>query len=165
MKNLRKSIILATALFVTTGAFAYDNDNSDYKEHNSYKKNHHYNNHDKDERRSHKGDESRFFIGAVYELDLSKEQIVAIDNTIQKFKNKRFDRFNGFTEDGFDKQAYINARTETKSNKLKLKADLIEKIYTILDKSQIKQLNKVLIKFKEKNMQRGKNDSSCNDRR
>jgi len=168
MKNIKKSILLATALFVTTGSFANDNyrDNRGYDERKEYKhnnyhkekrgynKHHGYNNHDKKERRSHRGDVSRFFIGAVYELRLTQEQELKIDKTIKEFKNKKFDRFNGFTKDGFDKSAYINARTKTKADKIKLRADLIEKIYTILDKAQIEQLSKQIENFKNRREKR-----------
>ena len=172
MKNLKKSIMLATALFVTTGAIASD-DYKGYKENREYKQNKYqdnkkhnaYKNHDKKERRSHRGDISRFFIGAVYNLELSKEQELKIDTTIQAFKNKRFDRFNGFTKDGFDKQAYINARKQSKEKKIGLKADLIESIYKVLDKKQIEQLNKEIELFKKMKKNRGNNDSRRDDRR
>jgi len=176
MKHIKKSLLLATALFVTTGSFANDNyqenrgynkSNKEYKHHGDkrkYKDHHGYNNHDKKERRSHRGDLSRFFIGAVYDLKLTKEQEVKIDKTIKEFKNKKFDRFNGFTKDGFNKDEYINARTKTKADKIKLRADLIEKIYTILDKSQIQQLSKQIEMFKDKR-KKDFNDSRCNDRR
>jgi hypothetical protein len=168
MKNIKKSILLATALFVTTGSFANDdyrdnkghNERKEYK-HNKYEqerknnnKHHGYNNNDKKERRSHRGDVSRFFIGAVYDLKLTKEQETKIDTTIREFKNKKFDRFNGFTKDGFNKNAYINARTKTKEDKIKLQADLIEKIYTTLDKTQIEQLSKQIEMFKNKREKR-----------
>jgi len=61
MKNLKKSIMLATALFVTTGAIASDDykgykENKDYKQskyhdNKGYKKHNGYKNHDKKERR------------------------------------------------------------------------------------------------------------------
>ncbi len=175
MKNLRKSIMLATALFVTTGVMASDDykgykENREYKQskyddNRGYKKHHGYKNHNKQERRSHRGDISRFFIGAVYNLELSKEQEAKIDKTIQEFKNKKFDKFNGFTKDGFDKQAYINTRKQAKENKINLKADLIESIYKVLDKKQIEQLNNEIEMFKKMKKNRGKNDSRCNDRR
>jgi len=169
MKNLRKSIMLATALFVTTGVMASD-DYREYKEKRDYKQSKYedkrgYKNENKDQRRSHRGDISRFFIGAVYNLELTKEQEITIDKTIQEFKNKKFDRFNGFTKDGFDKQEYIKTRKQAKENKIILQADLIESIYKVLDKKQIEQLNKEIDMFKNMRKNRGKNDSRCNDRR
>jgi len=168
MKNLHKSLLLATTLLVSTQSFAYDNSkekgNYQKKECRDYKKNG-YKNHYKHEGRSHRGDVSRFVIGAVYNLKLTKEQEGQIDKTIQDFKNQKFDKFNGFTKDGFDKQAYIDARIKSKEEKVKLRADLIEKIYTILDKNQIEQINKEIDTFKEMKKKRGKNGSSCYDRR
>jgi len=178
MKNIKKSIMLATALFVTTGALADNHYKEDrgcqkqkeynYKKHHnkdSYKEHRGYKNHSKYDRRSHVGDVSRFFIGAVYNLELTKEQETKIDKTIQEFKNKRFDKFNGFTKDGFDKQAFIKTRKDAKENKIKLRADLIESIYKVLDKKQIEQLNTEIEQFKKMRKTRGKNDSRCNDRR
>lgn len=169
MKNMKKSVLLATALFVTTSLYASNtNSNNQSKcssKHEEYKKYHGYKNHDKKQRRGHRGDMSRFFIGAVYDLDLDKNQIAKIDTTIQEFKNKRFNRFNSFTKDGFDKKAFIEARTQTKEDKIKLKADLIEDIYAILNTKQKEQLNKEIKTFKNMKHKRGKNGSSCHDRR
>lgn len=169
MKNIKKSVLFATALFAATSLYASNtNSNNQSKcseKQQEYKKYHGYKNHDKKQRRGHRGDMSRFFIGAVYDLDLDKNQIAKIDTTIQKFKNKRFDRFNAFKKDGFDKKAYIEARTKTKEDKIKLKADLIEDIYAILNKEQKDKLNKEIQTFKNMKNKRGKNGSSCHDRR
>lgn len=169
MKHIKKSILLATALFVTTGLTANDNYNK-YKEHHEYnhkeyKKHHGYNHHNKKERRSHRGDMSRYVIGAVYDLQLTKEQIKKIDTIITQFKNERFDRFKGFTKEGFDKNAYIEARTKTKEDRIKEKAELLQDIYSNLNSAQIEHLNRKIEKFKQRKMKREKNDKSCNDRR
>jgi len=176
MKNLKKSIMLATALFVTTTAMA----NNEYKQckeqkHEMHEKGKSYQGYkNKKDRRSHRGDISRFFIGTVYSLDLTKEQEMNIDKTIQEFKNKKFDQFNGFTKDGFDKKKFIEARQNAKENKIKFKADLIEKIYKNLTKQQIMQMNKEIEMFKKmkevemyKKMKRkgAKGGKHCNDRR
>ncbi len=178
MKNIRKSILLATALFVSTSVYANtetannqknqqqkEYKNSKYSdEKKGFKKYHGYKNHDKKHKRSHRGDASRFFIGAVYDLKLTKEQETKIDKIIQEFKNRKFDKFNSFTKEGFDKDAYIKARMKTKEDKIKLQADLIAKIYSVLDKSQIEQLDKEIKTFKDMKQKRGKNGSSCHDR-
>jgi hypothetical protein len=156
MKNIKKSIMLVTTLLLTTSSMAnefhsssqnkqhkktiYDDDNKGYQ---SYK------NKNKKERRSHRGDISRFFIGTVYSLHLTKEQEIKIDRTIQDFKDKRFNKFNGFTKDGFDKQKFVEARKKANENKIKLNANLIEKIYHILNKKQILQINKEMTMFKK----------------
>jgi len=178
MKNIKKSVLFATALFAATSIYANNTHNNNHnqegkncKSHKSvnnkegYKNYHGYKNHDKKQRRGHRGDISRFIIGAVYDLKLEKTQITKIDETIQEFKNKRFDRFNAFKKDGFDKKAYIEARTKTKEDKIKLKADLIEDIYAILNKEQKDKLNKEIQTFKNMKNKRGKNGSSCHDRR
>lgn len=156
MKNIKKSIMLATALFMTTGVIANDEykgykENKQYKQAMSEKEKRHYNykNNNKKERRSHRGDISRFFIGTVYSLPLTKDQEMKIDKTIQEFKNKKFNQFNGFTKNGFDKQKFIEARKNAKANKIILKANLIEKIYNILNKEQIMQMNKEIEMFKK----------------
>jgi len=175
MKNIKKSFAFISVLLMSSTLFA-NTDYTSYKEnnqnlHQEYKKINGYNNHDKKKSRYHRGDIGRFFIGVVYNLDLTKKQNEEIDAIIRDFKNKRFDKFNGFTEDGFDKQAYINARMKSKSDKIKLKADLIENIYKVLDKKQIEKLNKKIKLFKQRKMNKRKkmnkdnNGSNCNDRR
>jgi len=178
MKNIKKSIMLATALFVSTAAMANE-DKYDYKEAKQHKqtmqeKGKGYKGFkNKKDRRSQDGDVSRFFIGTVYSLNLTRDQEMKIDKTIQEFKNKKFDKFNGFTKDGFDKQKFIEARKNAKEDKIKLKADLIEKIYKILSKDQILQMNKEIEMFKKmkevemyKKMKRhgAKSGKHCNDR-
>ena len=169
MKNLKKSIMLATALFMGRSALANEfhgyRDNN-YNKHTTQKANDKYQGYkNKKEQRSHTGDISRFFIGTVYSLRLTKEQEIKIDKTIQEFKNKRFNQFNGFTKDGFNKQKFINARKNAKEDKIKLKADLIEKIYHILDREQIEQMNKEIQIFKKMKENRGHHDKYSNDRR
>jgi len=175
MKNLKRSIMLATALFVTTSAIP----NNEYKQNNEQKHEMHekgkgykgYKN--KKDRRSHRGDISRFFIGTVYSLNLTKEQEMKIDKSIQEFKKKRFNEFNGFTKDGFDKQKFINARKNAREDKIKLKADLIANIYKVLTKEQLVQMNKEIEMYKKmkevemyKKMKRhgAKSDQNSNDR-
>ena len=175
MKNLKRSIMLATALFVTTSAIA----NNEYKQNNEQKHEMHekgkgykgYKN--KKDRRSHRGDISRFFIGTVYSLNLTKEQEMKIDKSIQEFKKKRFNEFNGFTKNGFDKQKFIAARKNAREDKIKLKADLIANIYKVLTKEQLVQMNKEIEMFKKmkevevyKKMKRNgaKSGKHCNDR-
>ena len=156
MKHIKKSIIFATTIFMTTSIFSsefhgYPGVNQ-YKQTSPYQgssyQNYKYTN--KNNSISHQGDISRFFIGAVYNLELTEEQESRINQIIQKFKNKRFDEFNGFSKDGFDKKAYINARKQSKENNIKLKADLIENIYNTLNQRQITKINKEISIFKER---------------
>jgi len=165
MKKLQKSLLLAAALLFSTNVIADDNNKEKgAKQHKEYKKNG-YKNHDKKERRAHRGDETRFFIGTVYDLKLTKKQEEKIDTILKEFKNKKFDRFKSFKKDGFDKDEYIKARMQSKENKIKQSAELIEKVYTVLTKDQIEAINVKLTQFKNMKKKRGKNGSSSHDRR
>ena len=116
----------------------------------------------------HKGDSSRFIIGAVYALDLSDEQKGKVDAFMVEYQNLRTKAFEAFKDDGFDKEAYIKARITSKEDKIKAKADLIEKIYGVLTKEQKTELKKELEDFKKLRETRvnkkGCYDKSCNGR-
>merc|ERR1711916_365854 len=88
----------------------------------------------------HKGDKSRFIIGAVYSLDLTKEQETTINKYVEEFQKTRMETFDAFNEDGFDKEAFVKARLNKRENMIKAKAELIEKVYTVLTKDQKSQL-------------------------
>jgi len=45
-----------------------------------------------------------------------ENELKNIDKTIQEFKNKKFDKFNGFTKNGFDKKAYIIMSLQKQTN-------------------------------------------------
>lgn len=184
LQNRLKTLVMVTALFGTVGLYAgncgqgqgykdcnknYQNERCDYKEkkkkkdcygdkfykHNGYKGDRQYRSH-------HKGNMSRFFIGAVYSLDLTKEQQVKVDELIKTFQENRMKKFDAFTEKGFDKEAYINARLKMKEDMVRAKADLIENVYKVLTSEQKKELKEEIDDFKQI---RGKNGKSCNGRR
>lgn len=165
MKKLQKSLLLAAALLFSTNAIADDHNKEKGVKQQKEHKYHGYKNHNKKERRAHRGDETRFFIGTVYDLKLTKQQEEKIDTILKEFKNKRFDRFKSFKKDGFDKDEYIKARMQSKEDKIKQSAELIEKVYAVLTKDQIEAINVKLTQFKNMKKQRGKNGSSCHDRR
>lgn len=170
MKNIKKSIIVATALLVTSTAFASGHggfneykgcsENKEYKDCSQKRYKHHH----KKMRKGHRGDNTRFFIGAVYSLDLSTEQEVKIKNLLKDFEEERFKMFSAFKKDGFDKEAYIQARLDSKEKRIKEKANLIENIYKVLDDKQKVELKEELDDFK-KMRKRGKDGSNCNGRR
>jgi len=166
MKNLQKSLLLAAALMFSTNVIADDDvqGKKSYKEQKDYKYKG-YKNKNKKERRAHRGDETRFFIGTVYDLKLTKAQEDKIDKIMKEFKNKKFDKFKSFKKDGFDKDAYIKARLQAKEDRIKRGADLIEDIYKVLTKDQIEAINVKLTQFKNMKKKRGKNGSSSHDRR
>ena len=158
LKKCALPTILLSSLIFATSSFAKDYDSfrgdCNYKksyvtkcgsdEYRKYKKSGKY----------HKGSKGRFIIGAVYSLDLSKEQELKIDSFIKEFQERRSASFSAFKNDSFDKQAYINERMNRRENMIKAKADLIEKIYSVLTKEQRTKLKKELESFEKFN---GKN--------
>lgn len=59
-------------------------------------------------------DGSKFIIGAVYALDLSKEQEGKIDQIVSEYKSKKAGIYAACTDEGFDKEKYIHARMNKK---------------------------------------------------
>jgi Spy/CpxP family protein refolding chaperone len=165
-KNI-KVLVVATALLGSASLYAkhhggdgYDRDcdrddkrcekRDDRKEcygkkfykHNGYKGDRQYRSH-------HKGDISRFFIGAIYSLDLTKDQQAKIDKLIKEFQEKRMNKFDIFSEDKFDKEAYIKSRLNMKEDMVRARADLIESIHKVLTKEQKKELKEEIEDFKK----------------
>jgi Spy/CpxP family protein refolding chaperone len=159
-----KTLLAASLLMAATASYAgcYDRVNSCKDKKENYK---HYGYKPKDMkyRSHHKGDSTRFIIGAVFALDLSAEQRGEIDGLIKKFQDQRDKRFNAFTKEGFDKEAFIKARMQTKEDRIKIKADLIEDIYSILTKEQKVQLKDEIKNFEK--VRKSRYDRSCNGRR
>lgn len=115
-------------------------------------------------RKAHRGDNTRFFIGAVYSLDLTQNQETKIKSLLKDFEDQRFKAFDAFKKDSFDKEAYIKARLQTKENRIKAKANLIEDIYKVLDDKQKAELKEELDDF-NKMRERRRDGSNCNGRR
>ena len=161
-KKMALTILAATSLLFATTSFADGKDcdrgdrhgkhgyekkcgNGEYKKYRNCKKGKNY----------HKGDKTRFIIGAVYSLDLTKEQETKIDEYVTEYRKNKRKTFDAFSEDGFDKEAFIKARMNKKENMIKAKADLIEKVYTVLTKEQKAELSKKLKEFKKMRKSRG----------
>ena len=171
MKKIKYSIIVALVLLVTSIAYAYSHGNDSYGCKKSYSENynkngckkHKYKKHN-GSNMAHKGDGVKLFIKAVYSLDLKSEQSDKIKTIIRKFKNDKFKMFDTFKKDSFDKNAYIEVMNKNKENKVKVKAQLIEDIYNVLDKKQKIQIKEKIDDFKK--MKDAKYDgSSCHGRR
>ncbi len=159
-----KTLLAASVLLASTAAFAscpdrgeFCGDKKEYYKHYGYKPK------DMKYRSHHKGDSTRFIIGAVFALDLSDEQKGKIDGLISKFQELRAKRFNAFTKEEFDKEAFIKARMQTKEDRIKVKADLIENIYAVLTKEQKAQLKEELDNFEK--VRKSRYDRSCDGRR
>lgn len=169
MKTSRKlllSILATSTLLFATNGFADDDDDDryergyknygyhkEYRGDDRYKRSHEskcgndeYRKYKKSEK-YHRGSKGRFIIGAVYDLDLSKEQEKKIDSFMRDFQEKRSESYNAFKNDSFDKQAYIDARMKRQENMIKAKADLIENIYSVLTPKQKTELKKEIDSF------------------
>ena len=166
-----KALFIASALLTASAVFASggyedrkgcDKPRGEWCDKKMYK-HHGYGRDDMNYRSHHKGGSSRFLIGAVYSLDLTKEQKGSIDKLIGDFQEKRAKRFEEFTKDGFDKEAYIKNRVQNREVMIKAKADLIEDIYGVLTKEQKKELKEELDDFKQMRSKRYGKD--CNGRR
>jgi len=156
-KKLTLSLLAVSTLFLATNSFA-DDANYEYKK---YKNAHHkgekcgsseykkYKNCDRGSKNHHKGHKGRFIIGAVYSLDLSKEQEAKIDTFMKEYQEKRKTRYELFNDDGFNKEAYIKMRMNKEENMIKAKANLIESIYSILTKEQKTKLKEEMESFKK----------------
>lgn len=161
IKKIGLSTIILSSLLFANSSFA-DGHGKRYKEECNYKKGckskskcggdefKKYKKCAKKSGKHHKGSKGRFIIGAVYSLDLTKEQEAKIDAIMKKFQEQRVKTYNAFKDGEFDKQAYIDARLNKKENDIKAKAELIEDVYEVLTKEQKEKLKKELESFEKR---------------
>jgi protein CpxP len=91
------------------------------------------------------------FIYLVAQLDLTDIQEAKITKVIDEYKNKpKANPYDAFSKDSFDKKKYLDTISNMKSNRLKDKADMMEKVYKILTKTQKVKLKKLLDEQKGK---------------
>ena len=116
----------------------------------------------------HKG--GFMFMKMVMKLDLSDEQRTKVKAIIKDSMQSMPKPSEAFTDTSFDKAAFIKLAQERRDSKIQRKADTIEKVYTVLDASQKKDL-KTMLDMKEmmkKKMMMNKgncNSKNCNNRR
>lgn len=109
------------------------------------------------------------FMKMVMKLDLSDKQRSEIKAIIKENMQSMPKPSDAFTDTSFDKETFIKLAKERRDTKIERKADTIEKVYTILDSSQKKDL-KTMINMKEmmkkKMIMNGNcNPKKCNNRR
>lgn len=98
-------------------------------------------------------------------LALTDAQEQDVKTIMQETMKKRESRYSAFSEDGFDKSKYIKQMKNADENRIKLHADMIEKVYGVLTPKQKSQL-RVLMDLKEERMKEGCTfDQNCNGRR
>lgn len=101
----------------------------------------------------------------LHKLNLTDEQRTSIQTLMQETMKKKESRYSAFSEDGFDKSKYIKQMKNAKEERIKLQADMIEKVYALLTPKQKSQL-RVLMDLKDEKMKQGCNfDKNCNGRR
>ena len=161
---MNKKIILSlsAAALLSTAAFASYNKGdmkrgceSSNKQYKMMKQNH-----------SKKG---QHFMKMVMNLDLTSKQKDQIKSIMVEQRKNMSQPSDAFTSKGFDKAQFIKLMQEKKDGKIQKKADIMEKVYNVLNDIQKKNLKTIMDMKKmqkEKMMSRGMNcnDKNCNGR-
>jgi len=161
---MNKKIILGltTAALLTTSVLAFNtqgqmrqSDNHGFKQGKMLKG------------QKHRGSFS--FMKMVMKLDLSDKQRAEVKSIIKKSMQNLPNPNKAFTESSFNKKEFIKLANERRDAKIERKADMIGKVYAVLDSSQKKDLKTMLDMkeiMKKKMMQRGDcGAKNCNGRR
>jgi len=154
--NTKIILGLTTAALLTTSALAY-NGQGQMK--------HGCDNGHKHSKMMHsKNHKDRFmFLKMLKRLDLSSEQKTKVKAIVQECKKNMPNPSEAFSDASFDKKVFIKLVNERKNYKVEAKADMIEKVYAVLNASQKKDLKTMLDMkdIKRKNMMNHKQDKSC----
>lgn len=147
--NLKESImkksIIATTVAVSilaTGAFAYNKSGCDMQGKQGTKK----------VKMMKKGMHGMSFVKFFKQLNLSEEQQTKLQKIMEDASKKRELMFSAFSADKFDKDKFIKQAMNKKENMVKLRADVLEKAYNVLDKKQKNQLRVLMDLQEEKGM-------------
>ncbi len=84
------------------------------------------------------------FLSVVMRLDLSNEQRKEIRAIIKASMSDIQTPFSAFTETNFDKEKFIKLSKQLQENRIEKRAEVMEKIYNLLDASQKKELKKII---------------------
>ncbi|MCW8896130.1 Spy/CpxP family protein refolding chaperone [Sulfurimonas sp.] len=102
-------------------------------------------------------------------LDLSDKQRAEVKAIVKASMESMPKPHSAFSDDSFDKKAFIKLAKEKRDGKIKRRAEMIEKIYKVLDSSQKKDFKTMLDmrQLMKKNMMLGggQNAKNCNGRR
>lgn len=107
-------------------------------------------------------------LGVIKKLDLTKDQKEEISNIKKDIMKNRVSLDSAFTKKDFDKKKYIKLMEQKRDNMIKSKAEMIDRVYSILTDKQKEQF-KVLLELQEEKrgskMERRMNfDKNCNGR-
>lgn len=159
---MNKKIILGltTVLFLTTSVMAY---NGNQQMPQGYKKGTVCN---MQNANKHKG--SHNFSKMIMKLDLTDAQRTEVVSILKESRKNMPNPSNAFSDKSFDKQEFMKLAKESREANIERKADMIEKIYKVLNPSQKKDLKTMLDMRAIMKKQAGKgmdcNDKSCNGR-
>ena len=88
----------------------------------------------------------------MQQLNLSDEQRTEIKKIFKDARAEKETLNDAFTKSTFDKQKFIKIMSEKRDNMIKSKANMIEKVYSVLDSKQKEQF-KTLLELKTQKMQ------------
>ena len=100
-------------------------------------------------------------------LDLSPEQRTTIREIMKETMNSQVTPAKAFTDNSFDKKAFVELAEAKKNTKIQRKADMIEKIYAVLTPAQKKDF-RTMLDMKEvmkKNMMQDCNGMNCKNKK
>ena len=102
-------------------------------------------------------------------LDLSDKQRAEVKTIVKNSMKNMPNPRDAFTDSSFDKKKFINLAKQRRDGKVERRAQMIEKIYTVLNASQKKDFKTMLdmrdIKRKNMMLNGGRNAKNCNARR
>lgn len=90
-------------------------------------------------------------MGFLYQLNLTQEQQDKVQQIMLDNRKNQKLPLDAFSEKGFDKEQFIKNASDRRDDMIKARAEVIEKIYNILDAKQKEQL-KVLIDLRKDRM-------------
>jgi len=93
------------------------------------------------------------FFNMFSNLNLTADQKLKIKNIIKESRANQELPCDSFTKDSFDKAKFIKAMKQKRDNQIERQAEIMDKVYKILDKNQKEQL-RVLMDLRKQNMQR-----------
>ena len=97
------------------------------------------------------------FISKIMQLDLSDDQRAKIRDIMRENMAKMPKPSTAFSETGFDKELFIKLSEAKRDNKIQNRADMIERVYNLLDASQKKALKESFDRRRSMMQQRNMN--------
>jgi len=136
-KKIITGIVLSTML--ASGLFAFSQDTKGEGHKKNFKKHHSMN-------KEHKMP----FFSTLKKIYLSAKQKEEIKKIMHESMQKKHSLLDAFTSTSFDKNKYLSLMKAKKENMLESKANVIEKVYAVLNKQQKEELKKRLDDKKER---------------